>query len=52
MLATAFHRNKISIIVSVNNSIKKEWTTNIPHDISENKISSRMSFKWLPIFSK
>ena len=39
MLATAFHRNKISIIVSVNNSIKKEWTSNILYNISEYKIS-------------
>ena len=45
MLATAFHRNRISSIVSVNNSMKKGWTSNIPHNISEYKICERMWFK-------
>ena len=45
MLATAFHRNRISSIVSVNNSMKKGWTSNIPQNISEYRICERMWFK-------
>ena len=52
MLATAFHRNKISIVASLNNSIKKRWTSNILHNKSEYRICDRMWFKRLTIFLK
>ena len=51
-LGTAFHRNKISNLVSVKKSIKKVWTNNILHNICQNKIRGGMWFKWLPIFVK
>lgn len=49
-LARAFHRNKISILVLVNKSVKKVWTNNVLHNISRQKIFERMGFKWLPKF--
>lgn len=42
-------KNEISNLISVNKSIKKVWTTNILHSISQYK-TREMWFKWLPIF--
>lgn len=42
-------KNEISNLISVNKSIKKVWTNNILHSISQYK-TREMWFKWLPIF--